>query len=439
MKRKPETVESFNLEAEATVLGTLLVAGERLPDVSDELRGVHFYRAAHQSIYDCMLGLQHRGMRPDLVTVANDLRVAGNLDAVGGPAYLAGLTSGVPRSADIASASRIVRDHAVRRDLYAAAQRMMQAATSAASAEEAVAVSEQDLTSVAAAFAGAGEMQNVNALVGGAVNKIGTVRTSGRAAMGHATGLEDLDARTRGLHPGQLVVIAGRPGWGKTTLALNVARHVSREATVLFFSLEMDGPELGHRLLVAEARQDGHKVLTGPVTDEMWAALGVGEQLLVGSRLLVDDSPYRTVPQIRRITRRVQAQRRDLALVVVDYLQLMTPEKHMESRVREVAALTRGLKLLAKELGIAIIILCQLSRAPEQRTGRQAWPKLSDLRESGDIEQDADQVWFPYKDETADDKPSYIVVAKNRNGPPGRVRVAYFANEYRFANLARVA
>jgi replicative DNA helicase len=441
----PEAILSHNLEAERSVLGALMVRPDHLLEGAADLRPEHFFRAAHATIFETAQSLHARGVRFDLVTLKDALATAGKLEAVGGPAYLASLLDGVPSSTNVEYYARVVRDHHVRRGLVLLAQQALRLARESETGIGAVNEVEAGLSQLAVdAAVGLTELLEPAALVAAAASVIERVKQTGRPVTGISTGMIDLDEKLRGLHPGQLIVVAARPGEGKSTLGMNIARRGAREGTVLFESLEMDREECGMRLLTSEAHVNGHDLQTRPLADGApeWQALASAQVSLDGARLLVDDFPHRSVAQIRSIARRVQASRRDLKLIVIDYLGLLTPDRRRSEgkRNEEVADMTRALKLLAKELRIPIVLLVQLNRKVDERNAARNHqtrrPRMADLAESGAIEKDADVIVFIYIPDK-DEPEAELIVAKNRRGPKGIVRVAYFEEQYRFADRAR--
>lgn len=429
-----ERTAPHNLDAERAVLGVLLVANDRILEVADLLAPDDFFRAAHATVYQALLALAARGVRADLVTLKDALATAGTLEDVGGPAYLASLTDGTPRSTNLAHYAAVVRAHATRRRLIAYAGRVLAAAHDEEQPEAALEMASAALSEIQMGRRD-GHLRHVDAAVVAARDLIDQVRATGRPVTGHSSGLADLDVYTRGMHPGQLVIVAARPGMGKSALGLNIARHVGRTHAVAFFSLEMSEEELAARLIFAEAQVNGHQILSGHVSDVSVERMAAGiEALLQPPGIYVDDTPHRSVEQVRWQTRRLMA-RAPVGLVVVDYLQLMAPARRRadDNRALELADMTRGLKVFAKEVRLPVLLVSQLNRNIEHRKGQR--PQLSDLAESGAIEKDADQVWFVHPDE--DKHTAEIIVAKNRGGPRGVPTVAYFVEQTRFANLAR--
>lgn len=427
---------SRNLDAERSVLGSMLVTPSTMGVI--DLRPDEFYAAAHQAIYAELQKLHARGTMADFVTLTNALRVAEKLDDVGGPAYVAGLADGVPRASNVEHYATVVRDHAVRRRLVHAALEVIEAARGGETAEAALAVAEEAMSRIGADVAGITQSTaDTTALLAAAGNLIDRVQATGQAVTGLPTGLVDLDLRTRGMHPGRMVVVGARIGRGKSTLGLNIARHASTRGTVLFWSGEMDHEDLGIRLLVSEAHVDGHRLQSGlALGPDTFSSLSVAMGQLSDARLVVDESGTRTVPQVRRLARRLQAVRKDLVLIVLDYIGLITPERHEESRAMTLASISRSIKVMARDLRVPVVVLAQLNREVDKRSGKQSRPTIADLGESSGMEKDADHVWLLHQDKALyDEGQAEIVVAKNRGGPRGIVKVAYFPEQYRFANL----
>lgn len=426
------TLLPHNLDAERSVLGVLLLESTRIVEVSDLLSPADFYRSSHATIYAAIVRLAERNVRADFVTLKDALATSGELDDCGGPSYIASLADGFPRSTNLPYYAGIVRDRSLRRELILLARDAVAAAHDAETGADALEATMRAVSTVQVSR-NEGEAVPMSVVMADTMRLVERLHHERRAVNGVATGLTDLDVYTRGMQNGQLVVVAARPGHGKTTFAINAARHVARDATALFFSLEMSRDEMGIRLLMCDSQQNGHRVQQGMIPDTAWASISNAFSHLSEARLLIDDTPHRTIQQIRMMCRRVAAQRGDLRLIVIDYLQLMSADRQTraEKRNEELANITRGLKLLAKELRLPIMLVCQLNREVEHRKTKE--PQLSDLADTGATEKDADQVWFPMPDD--DDDTAQIMIAKNRGGPKGKVRVAYFESQYRFANL----
>ena len=428
-------------ESERAVLAGILLEPRALPQVAGRLVDGDFYFERHQRIYRAMLDLQQAGTTVDLRTLQGRLEQQAALDAVGGLAYLAGLDVDLPDIGRIDSYVEIVKERSLRRRLLQACTQVTRACLDGGlEANEALGQAEQ-------AILGLGEEA-----VARGFQPLGRVLEStledleerpGTTLIGIPTGFIDLDRITHGLNRGNLIIIAGRPGMGKTSLALNIAQHVTvRESRpVGVFSLEMSQQELALRILCSEADVSFSRLRAGHLSTKQWQAIVQTVRRLGPVPLYIDDSPNPTLLEISSKARRLRAEI-GLELVILDYLQLMQAGGRYENRNLEIAAISRGLKQLAKELEIPVIALSQLSRQPERRGGDHR-PQLSDLRESGSIEQDADLVAFVYRDELYNpDDPSRkglaeLILAKHRNGETGTIELAFFGETTTFRNLAR--
>ena len=385
----------------------------------------------------------------DAVTLADDLKSAGELDAVGGMAYLARLVDAVPTAANIEYHCRILRDKAVLRRMIEAATEIIQDAYGAAGGEveDALDRAEQRIFEIAQAQQRSGFVW-IKEILWPAFERIEELQRSPGAVTGVPTGFPHLDNMTSGFQRGELVVLAGRPSMGKTALALNFAQHaaIESETPVAVFSLEMSKESLVQRLLCSEGRVDSSRLRRGNLQDDEYQRLATAAGLLNTAPIWIDDTPAISALELRAKARRLRSEV-DLGLIVVDYLQLMTGPARVENRQQEISSISRSLKAVAKELGVPILALSQLSRAPEQRTGDHR-PRLSDLRESGAIEQDADLVLFIFREEVykspedLEQDPALqgkaeLIVGKQRNGPTGVVDL-YFQKAYtRFDSVAR--
>ena len=428
-----------NHEAERTVLGAVLVDNQAFNSAAELLTKEDFYRDAHRRIFDAMAALAERSQPIDLVTLKDELVRESALEAVGGAAYLAALVDGVPRITSVEHWSRIIKEKAVLRNLIHAGNRIVQSCFEGE--DEAAALldqAEQSIFGIAEKRIRAG-FASMREIVKESFRTIDQLSQSKDVVTGLATGFVDIDEMTSGLQKGDLVIVAARPAMGKTSFCLNVAQHVSMRIgeTVGLFSLEMSKEQLALRLLCADARIDAHRLRTGKLNEKDWARLAKSYNDLSQSRLFIDDSATISPLEMRAKCRRLKAEH-GLALIIVDYLQLVTSAGRSENRQQELSAISRSMKGLAKELGCPVIALSQLSRAPEARTDRR--PQLSDLRESGAIEQDADIVMFIYREEEY--KPTdenrgiaEIIIGKQRNGPTGSRKLAFIKEFTRFENL----
>jgi len=434
-----DKVLPHNAEAERTVLGAVLVDNEAFNSAAEILTREDFYREGHRRIFEAMAALSERSQPIDLVTLKDELVRASALEAVGGAAYLGSLVDGVPRITSVEQWSRIIKEKAVLRNLIHASNRIVQ---SCYEAEDDAAIildrAEKSIFDIAERRIRQGFVA-LREIVKESFRTIDQLSQSKDVVTGLPTGFVDLDERTSGLQKGDLIIVASRPAMGKTSLCLNLAQNASQRTgeTVGVFSLEMSKEQLVLRMLCADARVDAHRLRTGNLGEKDWARLAKAYADLSASKIYIDDSATLTPLEIRAKCRRLKAEH-GLALVVVDYLQLVTGAGRVENRQQEIASISRSLKGLAKELAIPVVALSQLSRAPETRTEKR--PQLSDLRESGAIEQDADIVMFIYREEEY--KPTdenrgiaEIIIGKQRNGPTGTVKLAFIKEFTRFENF----
>jgi replicative DNA helicase len=436
-----ERTPPHDVAAEQCVLGGMLLSPDAIADVVETLRTQDFYRPAHQLIYDAILDLYGRGEPADAVTIANELTKAGEIGRVGGAPYLHTLISSVPTAANAGYYAKIVQERAVLRKLVEVGTRITQRgyAADGADADAILDWAEAEVLSIAEKRTGEDYLP-LSEIMPAALDEIEAIGSRGGQMVGVPTGFQDLDALTNGLHPGQMVIVAARPAMGKSTLALDFARAASIKhgLTSAFFSLEMGRNEITMRLLSAEARIALHAMRSGTMQDEDWTRLARRMSEVAEAPLFIDDSPNMSMMEIRAKCRRLK-QRHDLRLVVVDYLQLMTSGKRVESRQVEVSEFSRSLKLLAKELEVPVIALSQLNRGPEQRTDKK--PMVSDLRESGSLEQDADVVILLHREDAYEKESprageADLIVAKHRNGPTATVTVAFQGHYSRFVDMA---
>ncbi|MBN1423145.1 replicative DNA helicase [Candidatus Fermentibacteria bacterium] len=423
-------------EAELAVLGAVMLDRNALLTVQETLDGDAFYSPANRTIYSAMLGLQAKGVPIDLVTLQESLRAAGSLDAVGGLLYLTELLEHVATAANVDYYARIVAEKAKLRELIVVATRITSECYQGPdNVERFLDEAEQAVYKVGQSRR-TGRFRPLKELVTEALVELDAIHGGDRKRSGLATGFTDLDERLSGLHPGNVIIIAGRPAMGKTALALDVMRHVAVREKVpcAFFSLEMSHFEIAQRLLSAEANVDSHRLRTGRMGESDWRAVTGVMGVLSDAQLWVDDSAGLSVAELRAKARRLKSEH-EIGLVVVDYLQLMSAGRGSESRQIEISEISRGLKALAKELEIPVIALSQLNRKPEdRREGKR--PQLSDLRESGAIEQDADVVLLIYRpgayDRDEDQSKTELIIAKQRNGPTGTVDLVFKSDTTRF-------
>jgi len=432
-----------NLEAERSVLGAILLHNDAFNLAAEVIDSDDFFRDAHRRIFDKMVKLAERNDAIDLVTLKDELARAGEIDEVGGPAYIAALVDGVPRSTNVEHYARIIKEKATLRNLIFSANRIL--STAYEGAEDADVILDQAEHAI---FAIADDkvrdgFVSLRDLARSSFETIEKLHAHKELVTGVPTGFTDLDEMTSGLQPSDLIILAARPSMGKTSLALNIAQHVGTKTgmTVGVFSLEMSKEQLFLRMLTAEARIDAHRLRGGFLGERDWGRLSQAIGTLSESKIFIDDTPSIGVLEMRAKCRRLAAEHH-LHLVVIDYIQLMQGRGRFENRTLEVASISRSLKGLAKELRVPIVVLSQLSRAPEARSDHR--PQLSDLRESGALEQDADVVVFIYREDQYGDKsapPSdeqgvaELIIGKQRNGPTGVVKLAFIREFTRFENL----
>ena len=432
-----------NLEAERSVLGAILVHNDAFNLAAQVIEPADFYRDAHRRIFDKMISLNERNHAIDFITLKEELARAGELDEVGGPAYVASLADGVPRATNVEYYAKIVKEKATLRNLIYAANKILTNAYEADQESDLILdEAESAIFSVAEDRLKAGFIP-MRDLVKESFPKIEQLFEQKRLITGVPTGFADLDEMTRGLQGGDLIIIAARPSMGKTSLVLNISQYVATQPnlTVGFFSLEMSKESLFIRLLTSEAQIDSHRLMSGAIGQKDYGRISHALETLSAMRLYIDDSSNISVLEMRAKCRRLMSEH-GLNLIVVDYIQLMSGRGRFENRTLELASISRSLKGLAKELNIPIIVLSQLSRGPESRADHR--PQLSDLRESGALEQDADVVGLIYRDDVYNKDPTNpdagtaeLIIAKQRNGPTGVIKLAFLREQTRFANLAQ--
>ncbi len=430
--------------AEQSVLGGMLLSKDAIADVVEVLRPGDFYRPAHQAIYDCILDLYGRGEPADPITVSAELERRGELARVGGAPYLHTLIATVPTAANAGYYARIVAEKAILRRLVEAGTRIVQYGYGADNSDggdvnEVVDRAQAAIYEVTERRTSE-DYVALEELLQPTMDEIDAIASRGGTAQGIPTGFADLDEVTNGLHPGQMIIIAARPGVGKSTLGLDFARSCSIKhgMTSVIFSLEMSRTEIVMRMLSAEAKIRLTDMRGGRMSDDDWTRLARRMSEISEAPLFIDDSPNLTMMEIRAKARRLK-QRHDLKLIVVDYMQLMTSGKRVESRQQEVSEFSRQLKLLAKELEVPVVAISQLNRGPEQRTDKR--PMLADLRESGSLEQAADVVLLIHRPDAWErDDPrageADLILAKHRAGPTSTISVAHQLHYSRFADLA---
>ena len=439
--RSYDRVPPHSLDAEVSVLGSALLSRAAASDAVEALRPEDFYRNAHRVVFEAVRELTSQGEPVDTVTITDWLARRDRLDEVGGAAALHDLTVAVPTAANAAYYARIVRDKALLRRLIDAGTAVTKLGYEATDDARAIVDRAESLVFEVAQTTSVSEYQRLGELLNQSFEQIENLAERSSEVTGLATGFDDLDRLTAGLQPQNLIVLAARPAMGKSSLALAVCHFASARLgePAILFSLEMSKLEIVNRLLSSEARIDSSRLRTGRLEDTDWRKLGDALGTLADAPFFIDDTPSISLMEIRAKSRRLK-QKQGLSLIVVDYLQLMQSHRRVDSRQQEVAEISRGLKMLAKELDVPVIALSQLSRQPESRTDKR--PQLADPRETGSIEQDADIVGFIYRDEVYDeDSPdkgiAELIIAKHRNGATGVVKLAFLGHLTKFANLAR--
>ena len=429
--------------AEQSVLGGMLLSKDAIADVVESLRASDFYKPAHETIYEAILSLYGHGSPADAITVADELKKRGELTPVGGAAYLHTLIASVPTAANAQYYAEIVKEHAIMRRLIEAGTKIAQLGY--ANETEVDALVDQAQAEIYAVTDGNAKEDYVSfsEALEATMREIDANSNRPDGVYGVPTDFIELDELTGGLHGGQMIVIAARPGVGKSTLALDIARSaaIHHHMATVFFSLEMSRTELAMRILSAEGKISMGRLKKGDLDTEGWTNLATLQGRIDSAPLFIDDSPNMTLMEIRAKCRRLK-QRNDLKLVVLDYLQLMSSGKKVESRQQEVSEFSRSLKLLAKELDVPVIALSQLNRGSEQRTDKR--PMVSDLRESGSIEQDADMVILLHREDMYNPDSDRVgeadmIIAKHRGGPTRTIPLAFSGKYSRFNNMANEA
>ncbi|MFC1576363.1 replicative DNA helicase [Candidatus Omnitrophota bacterium] len=441
VKELIDKIPPQNNEAEVAVLGSMLIDKDAINHGIELLDKSFFYKDAHSKIYSAIVTLYDKSKPIDMITLVEELRSRNLLDDVGGAAYIASITSSIPTAANITHYAKIVKEKAILRNLIATSTQIVsESYDNASTVDKLLDKAERmifDITTnkVEAKFA------LIKDVIKTSIETIDNLYQRKENVTGLATGFHDFDVITAGLQKSDLIVIAGRPSMGKSALVSCMAEHIGvvEKTPLAFFSLEMSKEQLAQRLLCSQARVDAHKVRTGFLSQSDWPRLVTAAGKLSESPIYIDDTPGASVLELRAKARRLKAQY-DIGLVVVDYLQLMQGQPGIENRQQEISEISRGLKALARELSVPVIAVSQLSRAVEQRADRR--PQLSDLRESGAIEQDADLVVLLLREEyynpTEENKGvAEVIVAKQRNGPVGTLKLAFIHEYTRFEDLAK--
>lgn len=427
-----------NLEAEQSILGGLMLDREALDQVGDMLRAEDFYKPAHQKIYDAIKELHGKSQPIDIITVTNVLQAQGHMDVAGGPEYLISLLDKTISSANIVSHAKIVRDKATLRRLIQTNSQLIEKAYNQdfVDVESFVDQAESEIFKI-------GENKTASGLVGSmeivkaSIQKIEELYKRKADVTGVGTGFTELDKMTSGLHPGEMTIIAARPSMGKTAFSLNIAQHIALrlKKTVAYFSLEMGKESMMMRMLSAESKVNMSEIRNGRIQDSAWPKLINAASALSEASIFIDDTPGVSPFEIRSRARRLKAEH-GIDVIMIDYLQLMSMKQKFNSREQEVAEISKSLKAIAKELQVPIIALAQLNRGVEGRADRR--PMLSDLRESGSIEQDADVIMMLYRDDYYDKEDpekqghAEVIIGKQRNGATGTVKLRFDAKYNRF-------
>ena len=430
----------FSLEAEQSLLGSILINPNCLDDIAPLLSNADFYMPEHSEIYSAMQSMYLKSKNIDVVTLIEELVQSGTYDEAGGREYLKLIAEAVPAAVNAKDYAKIVRDKAILRQLIGAGEDIAEAAyTGDDEAENLVEYAESKIFRIAEGRENKNFVHIRDALLQ-VYERLTKLSENPDELRGTPTGYDDLDNVIVGMGNSDLVLIGARPGMGKTSFAMNIAvsAALKTKKAVCVFSLEMSAEQLANRMLSSEAQVDSYKMRSGNLDPEDWKAVAYASSKLSEAEIYIDDTPGVTVTAMKSKLRRVK----DLGLVVIDYLQLMQGDRHSDNRVQEVADISRGLKLLAKELNVPVICCAQLSRGPENRPDKR--PMLSDLRDSGAIEQDADIVMFLYRDEyykeeTVEQSVAEVIVAKNRHGSLEKVKLGWIGRYTKFTTLAKEA
>ena len=429
----------YSLEAEQSVIGSMILDREAITTGMETLMPEDFYQPDLKVIFESIIDLFNKNKAVDLVTLENKLKDDGVLDQIGGINYLSKLAMSVPTSAHIKNYAQIVKEKAVLRKLIKTSKDIIASSYDGKNKLEDVLNDAEEKIFNIMQDRRTEEFSSIKDLVVPTLNKIEMIHKNQGKVTGIPTGFVDLDYKTAGLQPSDLILIAARPSMGKTAIALNIAQYaaIKENASTAIFSLEMSKEQLVNRLLCSEAMVDAQKVRTGDLEDEDWAKIASGSSVLSNAPIYIDDTPGITVSEMKAKCRKLKLER-GLDLIFIDYLQLMSGNGKTESRQQEISEISRSLKALAREMEAPVIALSQLSRACESRADHR--PMLSDLRESGAIEQDADVVMFLYRDEyynpeTEAKNQGELIIAKQRNGPTGTIHLVWMGQYTRFASM----
>jgi len=436
-----EKVPPQSVEAEIAALGSMLMGEDAIARAIEFLDASCFYKDAHKKIFNCIINLYDRNNAIDLITIIEELRKEGSLDTIGGPSYVMSLVNAVPTSANILHYAKIIKQKAILRNLIVTATQIVQESFEPGSNVDELLDRAEKLIFEISSGKIESNVSHIKEVIKDNIEKIDMLYQNKGNVTGISTGFHEFDEKTAGLQPSDLIIIAGRPSMGKSALAACIAEHagVVKKIPVAFFSLEMSKEQLAQRLLCSHARINAHKVRTGFLSQLDWPRLTTAASKLSEAPIYIDDTPAISILELRAKARRLKSQY-GIKLIIVDYLQLMRGVQNMENRQQEISEISRSLKALARELDLPLIAISQLSRAVEQRSDHR--PMLSDLRESGAIEQDADVVALllreEYYRETEENKGTAEVnIAKQRNGPVGLIKLAFISEYARFENLSR--
>ena len=438
-----ERIPPHNDEAEKSVLGAVLMDAEVFSDISEILKPEDFYNKAHSEIYSCMLDLFRGNEAIDVVTVSERLTKRKSLEAAGGRAYIAHLSTFVPTTANAVQYARIVEEKAVLRRLIGAAGEITEQSFSEKLDSRDVLDHAESVIYEISQNKQSSEYEDLKVILGRNIEAIQEAERNGGVLPGLSTGFKRLDEMTTGLHKGDMIIVAARPSMGKTAFVLNIAQHAAlkSKARVVIFSLEMTSEQLGMRFLSMDARVDSRKLAVGDIDAEDWETVNEAAERLSNADIVIDNTPGIGVMEVRNKCRRINAKRK-IDLIIIDYLQLMSGDRSSDSRQQEVTQISRYLKQLAREMDCPVIVLSQLSRAPEQRLGDHR-PILSDLRESGAIEQDADAVMFLYREDyykSPEEEKSNtcdVIIAKHRTGETGVATLVWMPKYTKFADIIK--
>ncbi len=431
-----------HLEAEQSVLGGILIENYAINKVMEILKTDDFYRESHRKIYQALIDLSERDEPADSITLTNELKNSGHLDSVGGASYVASLIDLVPTAANIEYYAKIVKEKAILRKLIQTSTEIItQSYEDRGDVEGFLDEAERAIFDISENRVRP-SFYPIRDVVKGSFKILERLYEKKELVTGIPSGFKDLDRMTAGFQPSDLIIVAGRPSMGKTAFCLNLAQYaaIEKKTPIAIFSLEMSKEQLGIRMLCSEAHVEGTKLRSGFLSESDWPRLTIAAGNLSDAPIYIDDTAALTILELRAKARRLKTEHGGLGMVIIDYLQLMKGRTRAESRQQEISEISRSLKALAKELNIPVIAVSQLSRKTEERTGNR--PQLSDLRESGAIEQDADLILFIYRDEVynrAEDNPNRgkaeIIIGKQRNGPIGKIELAFLDKFTTFKEL----